>query len=179
MKQSSKTKKKSQNNTVSEPDLAGMPAESDKKSTNQITTTISPELERMVENLSDNDKQAVVNYLHQEYFSGPLPHPTILNQYEKICPGLADRIVAMAEKDQKYNIEIRQKTLQYQGRDGLLGSLFAFSTIFIALASGTFLIYTGNDVGGFVALISAVCAGAKVFFGKSKENSTEEKTKEE
>ena len=155
-----------------------MPVESDGKSANQIEATISPELEKIVENLSDNDKQAVVNYLHQEFFSGPLPHPMILNEYEKICPGLADRIVAMAEKDQKHNIDIRQKSLEYQGRDSLLGSLFAFSTIFIALASGTFLIYTGNEVGGFVALISAVCAGAKVFFGKTKENNIEEKTKE-
>ena len=156
-----------------------MPVKSEGESANQIETTISPELENIADNYSDNNKQAVVNSLHQEYFSGPLPHPTILNEYEKICPGLADRIVAMAEKDQKHNIDIRQKSLEYQGRDSLLGSLFAFSTIFIALASGTFLIYTGNEVSGFVALISAVFAGAKVFFGKNKENNTEEKIKQE
>lgn len=36
-----------------------------------------------------------------ESFEGPLPHPDILARYESILPGIADRIVRMAEAEQK------------------------------------------------------------------------------
>ncbi len=32
-----------------------------------------------------------------EQFLGPLPHPNILEGYEKLLPGTADRIISMAE----------------------------------------------------------------------------------
>lgn len=35
-----------------------------------------------------------------ETFEGPLPHPDILARYENILPGIADRIVRMAEAEQ-------------------------------------------------------------------------------
>lgn len=36
----------------------------------------------------------------KETFHGPLPHPDILARYESILPGIADRIVRMAETEQ-------------------------------------------------------------------------------
>lgn len=35
--------------------------------------------------------------LVQKYFAGPLPSPEVLGEYEAAFPGLADRIVKMAE----------------------------------------------------------------------------------
>lgn len=37
--------------------------------------------------------------LHSYEFSGPLPHPAILEKYETIHPGLADRIVKYVFSD--------------------------------------------------------------------------------
>ncbi len=36
--------------------------------------------------------------VRQESFSGPLPHPSILKEYEEIEPGSARRIIDMAER---------------------------------------------------------------------------------
>jgi uncharacterized membrane protein len=38
-------------------------------------------------------------------FAGPLPAPEILGGYEEVLPGLADRVVRMAEKEQHFRHE--------------------------------------------------------------------------
>ena len=43
----------------------------------------------------------------REVFEGPLPHPDILQKYEQIMPGIAERIVQMAEREQ----DIRAQTV--------------------------------------------------------------------
>lgn len=43
--------------------------------------------------------------LMAQAYSGPLPVPQHFEQYEKILPGSADRILAMAEKEQQYRID--------------------------------------------------------------------------
>lgn len=44
-------------------------------------------------------------------FSGPIPHPDTLKKYNDIVPGLADRIVSMAELDQRHIHEMERKSL--------------------------------------------------------------------
>jgi uncharacterized membrane protein len=45
-------------------------------------------------------QKTVIATRKQEIFRGPLPSPDILEKYEKILPGISERIVAMAEKEQ-------------------------------------------------------------------------------
>lgn len=42
---------------------------------------------------------------------GPLPTPRDLDQYNQVLPGLAGRIVTMAEKEQAHRIDSEQKVL--------------------------------------------------------------------
>ena len=47
-----------------------------------------------------------------QQFSGPVPHPEILRGYDQILPGAAERILRMAELDQKHQIKI-ESSAQY------------------------------------------------------------------
>lgn len=51
-----------------------------------------------------------------ESFEGPLPHPEILKQYDATVPGLAERIVAMAEKEQEARLEIAKEDAKQKSR---------------------------------------------------------------
>ncbi len=42
----------------------------------------------------------------RELFGGPLPHPELLKQYEQTLPGIAERIVKMAEEEQANRLAI-------------------------------------------------------------------------
>ena len=42
-------------------------------------------------------------------YSGPMPHPEMLAEYERITPGLADRIVALAERQANHRMMLESK----------------------------------------------------------------------
>jgi len=43
-----------------------------------------------------------------QQFSGPLPHPEILNRYDQIITGAAERILIMAEEDARHQRDIEK-----------------------------------------------------------------------
>jgi len=47
-------------------------------------------------------EQTKVAHLTQQQFSGPVPHPQILQGYDQIIPGAAERILRMAEEDAEH-----------------------------------------------------------------------------
>jgi uncharacterized membrane protein len=59
--------------------------------------------------------------IYEESFSGPIAHPRHLAAYEQILPGAAERIVAMAEKQQDHNIAINEKMINAAIRDERFG----------------------------------------------------------
>ncbi|MBN1806837.1 MAG: DUF2335 domain-containing protein [Sedimentisphaerales bacterium] len=86
--------------------------------------------------------------IEQRYFAGPLPHPDILDKYNAILPGAADRIITMAEKqaEHRQNIERRQQTsetvLSFTGQ--LCALLFVLTTVIGA----SYCILRGQPWGG-------------------------------
>lgn len=93
--------------------------------------------------------QAAVVKLSQEVkesFSGPLPHPDHLKNYEEIQPGLADRIVKMAEIQVQHNIDAskaQQKDDNGYRRRGMNFGMFAL-ILMIALAA--YCVFEGERV---------------------------------
>jgi len=47
-----------------------------------------------------------------ETFSGPLPHPQILEKYNEVVPDAAERIIAMAENQSKHRQELETKAIE-------------------------------------------------------------------
>jgi uncharacterized membrane protein len=74
---------------------------------------------------------AVLSLVHQETFSGPLPHPGHLAEYDHVLPGAADRILGMAEKEQAHRHEWEDQSLRFDFYYSVLGIVLGF---LIALA---------------------------------------------
>jgi uncharacterized membrane protein len=72
-------------------------------------------------------KQVVSQVIQEIQFSGPIPPPNIISGYEKILPGAADRILAMAEKQSEHRQEMEKKMVEAESRDGLLGIICGFT----------------------------------------------------
>lgn len=68
----------------------------------------------------------VVAEVIQGEFSGPIPPPNIIEGYERVLPGSADRIISMAEKQSAHRQEMEKKMIDSESRDGFLGVVFAF-----------------------------------------------------
>lgn len=94
------------------------------KPRSEVTTedSIEPEI---VEKEAAAVRKVVVQAIKEE-FSGPIPHPDIIEKYEQILPGAADRIISMAEKQASHRQDMEKMMIKSEARDGLLGVVFAF-----------------------------------------------------
>ncbi len=63
---------------------------------------------------NNNNPQAnlVVHHQKTEMFSGPLPHPDILQRFNDIVPGAAERILKMAEGQFEHRTALEKKVIE-------------------------------------------------------------------
>ncbi|WP_423227783.1 DUF2335 domain-containing protein [Pseudomonas syringae] len=89
--------------------------------------------------------------MQREQHKGPLPSPRQLNEYEKCLPGAAERIVAMAEKEQLHRHStmdgfgvFRKDTLNHvktrDSRGQYLGALMCTGVIALCF----YMVYAGS-----------------------------------
>ena len=81
---------------------------------------------------------------------GPLPDAEEFARYEQVCPGAADRIIAMAENQSKHRQEIENRSMKMTARDSLLGLIFAFIFALATLAGGLWLVTFDHPVVGTI-----------------------------
>ena len=95
--------------------------------------------------------------------SGPLPPPAMYSEYERALPGSAERILAMAEKEQDHRIKWEGIALNTSAREAKLGQWLGFAIAVACIGAAIFLAVSGHDV---VAGIIALGAGAVGLVGR-------------
>lgn len=111
-----------------------------------------------------------------QHFSGPLPPPAILEDYERILPGAAARVFTMAEENNNFGIEIDRELVRGQFMERRLAQLGGFILGMTGLVGAIYLGINGFEIaagslGGvtLASLVSTFIYGHKKT--KSKENS--------
>jgi len=113
--------------------------------------------------------------LRSEQFQGPIPPPQILNGYEQLLPGAADRIIRMAEKegDHRHRMETKAVDAEIHGLkcetiDTRIGQIFGLVIGLTTVLAGTYAAVQGSQVAGsligtsgVVGLVSAFIVGRK------------------
>lgn len=79
-----------------------------------------------------------------------IPSPDVLCKYNLILPGLADRIVAHAEKQSLHRIALENKLLVSNIRKSYLGLVFGFLIGSLGVGGGIWLTFSGFNVIGIV-----------------------------
>ena len=103
-----------------------------------------------------------------EQYAGPIPHPSIVERYERTLSGSADRILAMAEERQAANIALEKQHQQDRVRidmvtiQGLVWNvrLGMFLLVGLALAIvliGMRIMEQGYSGQGFAMIVGAAC----------------------
>lgn len=115
-----------------------------------------------------DDGERFAQYLRAS-FSGPLPHPSLLEGYERLVPGAAERILLMAESDAKHQQEIEFAALKAASAEVKRAQIFAFSIGLTALAASMLALALGSPavagvIGGstVVGLVSVFIVGRVV-----------------
>lgn len=118
---------------------------------NQELSQLEPQLEPQAR---IRVRQSLVRIAHEvAEFSGPLPPPSYLRDYETIVVGAADRIITMAENEQKHRHRWELSAL----RNTTVGLWFGFAIAIGLVGGGIYSVSIGQPyVAGIFLAASAV-----------------------
>jgi len=121
-----------------------------------------------VEKLQNNNQKKIVAAHVSKQFSGPIPPPEYLEHYNRIVPNAAERILAMAEREQTHRHDGQKRALDADIKEGKLGQILAFLIGVFTIGCGTYAAINGAQVagsligsGGVIALVTAFILGRK------------------
>ena len=113
-----------------------------------------------------------VEIAHSVSVSGPLPPPEFFRAYEDTLPGAADRILAMAERQQEHRQS--QESIRLNMNNALVrrGQWMAFLIVIAGVAAGAVLIMFDKPLAGFAALVGTIgtVAGAYIWSRRREAN---------
>lgn len=72
---------------------------------------LNPEVREAINSLRPEQRSIVLRAIKQESFSGPIPHPELLQKYDEVKPGFAERIISMAERQLDHRINCEDKVV--------------------------------------------------------------------
>ncbi|WP_206214347.1 DUF2335 domain-containing protein [Desulfovibrio sp. ZJ369] len=108
-------------------------------------------------------------------YHGPVPPPAIMERLEQIVPGAADRIIAMAEKDQTASHEAAQhaheRAAQIEAdehRENMTALWMAFTICFIFSIGGVALVLHGFEKIGAALICTTLLGVVSSFLSRKK-----------
>ncbi|MGK4081899.1 hypothetical protein EA74_00454 [Enterococcus hirae] len=110
------------------------------------------------------------------HYSGPIPSPDLLKRFEEVCPGSADRIITMAEKQSEHRRNMETKVVDSQVRDSKRGMIFGFIISVVGIIGGLFLIAMDKGTAG-LTLVCGILIGLVALFIYGSESEKDERIK--
>lgn len=106
-----------------------------------------------------NSQPPAADALSLAHWSGPLPPPATLEQYERLMPGAAQKLMDMAEAEQRHRhaLESGQLALQQEGvrlaaHDSRLGIFASLAGLLFSIGAGLAAFIPGADWRIVIAL---------------------------
>jgi uncharacterized membrane protein len=106
-------------------------------------------------------------------FSGPLPHPEILAEYERILPGSAHRIMVAFETQSSHRMSLESHAVREQISQSGRGQSLGGFIVIISLAISGWMGYLGHDVlAGTLGTTTVVSLATIYFLGKRSQSNS-------
>lgn len=122
-------------------------------------------------------QQNIVRTEQAVAFSGPLPPPEMLKQYNDAFDGCAERIVAMAERQSDHRQSLETTVIRGNTRNETLGLIAASFLGITAIICGYLLVDHGKDAQGFSLILGTIGTLAGIFIWGRHRQEKERKQK--
>ncbi len=122
-------------------------------------------------NLPNNKNGHIIKVEKSEMFSGPVPHPEIIERYEKIYPGAAKMIFEEWDNQVKHRQGIEKSVIKTDNLKSLLGVFFGFIIAMTTILGGIYTVIQGKPfLGGALSFTGlAILVTAFITNKKSEE----------
>lgn len=142
-------------------------------------SVIDPAIETILEAVPDEKKEEVLKSIavvQQEIFSGPIPHPRLLAEYEKLMPGSTDRFMKMAEQQQLHRMKLEDAAVNSELKSNRLGQVFGFTLAAMVILAGIAMSFLGMPwfgvplTVGMMAVLVALYTKGKIHMDADLKN---------
>ncbi len=111
-------------------------------------------------------------------FEGPLPPPAVLEGYEQIVPGAAERLIALVEADAKHQRDLEFATINAETNGLRRGQILGAIVVLAALGVAAFCAYLGHETSALTIGGTTVISLATAFvLGRRTDTAKEETQK--
>jgi len=118
---------------------------------------------------SPDSKEKIQIKVQQLTHQGPLPLPQLLEQYDRVLPGCAERIVAMAEKEQGHAHAKETRGQEGDIAEAKRGQIFGLIIGLFTIFSGAYVAVRGHHfTGGFISTAGVVGLVSVFILGRKK-----------
>lgn len=124
-----------------------------------------------------NHNGVVVHQSSVQAFSGPIPHPDILRQFNEVVPGSAERIIKMAEDQSAHRKELERKVIDSDIARSKWGQILGFVIAIAGLVVSAIVAIFGSALAGGIIGVGTLASLVGVFMYGSKTRSKERETK--
>lgn len=129
--------------------------EEDAERLEAILSKTDPELYESLKNQPEGFQKIVrIARIVSESHEGPLPSPRILQGYEHVLPGAAERLLVMAEKEQDHAHKLNVAMVQGMTNQSKLGQKMGFSIAVFGLLVGFVCMMAGGYWGNSTLIIT-------------------------
>lgn len=119
-------------------------------------------------NISKSEKEKLLmKRQHVEMYSGPLPPPSMLEEYEKIVPGSGKKIIDNGLEESNFRREFNKKNLDAVVSQEKRRDWMAFLIGLVSIICGAWLINSNQYVIGSIFAGSTVISLVGLFLGKT------------
>lgn len=113
-----------------------------------------------------------------ETFSGPLPHPDILQRYNEILPGSAERIFKTFEGQTQHRQKLERSVVKTDNAKSIMGLVFGFVIAITAICGGIYCALEGRPFLGGTLSFTGIALIVASFIYKKKSEETDPQTKD-
>lgn len=126
---------------------------------------------------SPKENKVVLTEVSQS-FSGPLPPPDVLRQFDEVVPGAAERIIKMAEEQSAHRKELERKVINSDISRSKWGQVLGFIIAIAGLVVSAVVAIYGNAFAGGIIGVGTLASLVSVFMYGSRTRSRERGEKE-
>lgn len=105
----------------------------------------------------------VSSFSWEEFYSGPLPSPKQLFEYNEVSPGLGDRIVTEWQMEGSHRRSLEKGVLRGQLLAQSRGQAIATLISLVVIVGGIALLFTDRSIEGLVAVLTPLAVLASAF----------------
>jgi uncharacterized membrane protein len=129
--------------------------------------------------MAPNNQQKITRQVQAFSFSGPLPPPQLLSQYNDVVPNGAERLMKMAEVQQTHRQDLERTVVHGNVKSEKRGQWMGLAISLVVITAGSYLAANGKQItGGLLVGVDVVALASVFVYGKQTQRRQLEEKKE-